>query len=107
MICYHGHDHPEHCKQCPKEPQKTRARINALLAGCSPDARPSILAALDNHDRAFQEANARESERLQKFIRGLQDDLDKALTGVHYDGKAIMAKLKEIESKIDEGFGGG
>ncbi len=108
MICYHGYDYPERCKQCPKEPQETRRRLDELMPLVSPDGRGTFRAALNQHDRAFQEAGARESERLQKHIRMLQEELSEARDrATNLDGKAIMQKLKEIESKIDEGFGGG
>lgn len=108
MICLHGHDHPDHCSQCPKEPQKTRARLNALLAMVSPDARPTLQAALDAHDKAFQEANLAELQSLRDLLRTNTALLSEARAEARQiDGRAVMAKLKEIEMKIDEGFGGG
>ena len=72
------------------------------------EARDTFRVALNQHDRAHQEAGARESERLQKFIRELREQLAEAQErATHLDGRAIMEKLKEIENKIDEGFGGG
>lgn len=109
MICLHGHDRPEHCKQCPKQPQETRAVLNVLLASAlSPTVRSAILEALDRHDRAFQEANLAELASLRDLLRTNTALLSEARAEAReLDGRAIMAKLKEIEMKIDEGFGGG
>ena len=101
VICYHGYDSPDRCAQCPKEPQDTRRRLDELMPLVRSDSRDTFRAALSQHDRAHQEAGARESERLQKFIRELREQLAEAQErATHLDGKAIMQKLKEIESKL-------
>ena len=101
VICYHGHDNPKYCSQCPKEPQDTRRRLDELMPLVRSDSRDTFRAALSQHDRAHQEAGARESERFQKFIRELREQLAEAQErATNFDGRAIMQKLKEIESKL-------
>jgi len=101
VICYHGYDSPDCCMQCPKEPQDTRRRLDELMPLVRSDSRDTFRAALSQHDRAHQEAGARESERLQKHIRMLQEELSEARDrATNFDGRALMQKLKEIESKL-------
>ena len=96
MICLHGYDNPEFCKQCPQDAVKVRRRLDALLRNALPHG-AAVLAActslIDMLERAIQDKLVAELDVLHTRIRRYEDEI---ITMGEHDRPAIMAKRTHI-----------